>query len=62
MNDFRLSARELDAAIEALNMRVAGEIDGDELPPIRSYRSVLSKLQDLRAQVPKNAVLRIWFS
>lgn len=43
----RLTMRELDAAIEALCSRIAGEIEDVEQPH-DVYLSALSKLQDMR--------------
>lgn len=47
MKQFLLTFDEIDAVIEALSARLAGEID-DDLPPIEVYESAHKKLCDLR--------------
>jgi len=40
----RLTQREIDAIVEALQSRLAGAIE-DELPPREAYESALEKMQ-----------------
>lgn len=54
-----LTIRQIDAALEALRSRIAGEIDEDGVPSIEAYKGAQRKLYQARRELRVKAKLKI---